>query len=200
MRVLAMSDLHDITYDEIDLNLINRSNFYDVIVLLGDIDKNTLRYIKHVLVHNNINKYIIGVEGNKDIRGDLDRVGIKNMHLKCKTINGIKFGGFEGATDSIDSKIHPVYTQAEAYEMIERLKECDVLISHNSPKGVHDDNDIIHLGFGALNDYILEYKPRICIHGHQHLNSISLIENTYIVGVYGISIVDIDELAVTTLY
>lgn len=200
MRVLVMSDLHDITYDEIDLNLIDRRDFYDIIVLLGDIDINTLKYIKYVLVQNELDKQIIGVEGNKDTIGDLQSVGIKNIHMKCKVINGIKFGGFSGATDSADSKKHPVFSQAEAYALLENFKKCDVLITHNSPKGVHDGHNFAHAGFDAINEYIKNNKPLICIHGHQHINSISLIENTYIVCVYGISIIDIEELTVTTLY
>lgn len=200
MRVLVMSDLHDITYDEIDLNLVDRKDFYDMIVLLGDIDINTLKYIKYTISQNGLDKQIIGVEGNKDSIGDLQSVGIKNIHMKFKTINNIKFGGFSGATDSGDSKKHPIFSQAEAYELLDGFKRCDILITHNSPKGIHDDHNITHSGFDAINEYIKDKQPLMCIHGHQHINSISLLDNTYIVCVYGISIIDIEELTVTTLY
>jgi len=45
----------------------------------------------------------------------------------------------------------------------------DVLITHASPKGIHDDTDRCHQGFECFNDFIEKYQPKYLLHGHMHL-------------------------------
>ena len=198
MRVLVISNLYDISYDELDTSLIEKKDDYDIIVLLGNIDINTLKYIKYTLSHNNIYKDIIGIEGNDDIEGVLESLEIKNIHMKCKSLHGKKFAGFSGSIKSNEPSTHPTYTQSQAYELLDTLDKCDVLISHNSPKGYEES--FMQTGFVALNEYIDTNNPCLCIHGHKHNNSISLYCDTYIIGISGIAIIDVDKFTIIKLY
>ena len=67
----------------------------------------------------------------------------------------------------------------------------DILISHNSPRGIHDRNDGIHEGFDGLTNYILEHKPKFLFHGHQHYEQESLMEGTRVICVYGSKLMEI---------
>lgn len=198
MKILIMSNLYDIIYEEIDISLIEKKNDYDAIILLGNIDINTLKYIKDTLSQNNISKYIVGVEGRKDIEGALEDVGIKNIHMKCESINNMKFIGFNGSVNLNKSSDYPRLTQSQISKMLDTLQECDILISHNSPQGYEEG--FMKSGFGLLNDYIDKNKPSLCIHAYEHSNSISLFKDTYVVGAHGINILDLDKFTITKLY
>ena len=65
------------------------------------------------------------------------------------------------------------------------------LVSHNSPRGIHDRNDDVHYGFDALNSYIARANPRFIIHGHQHVNRETETGATRVIGVFGFRIIDI---------
>lgn len=195
MKILVMSNLDDIIHDEIDRCLIEKRDCYDAIVLLGNIDIDTLKHIKYTLLQNNISKNIIGITGNCDIEGALEAVDIENIHLKSKSLNGKNFLGFNGL-NKLD--IYTTHIQKNSYELLENLEKCDILISYNSPQGYEEnfmDNGLI-----GLTNYINKNKPYFCIHAHKYTNSINLIENTCIIGVHGIAIIDIDELAIIKLY
>lgn len=198
MRILVMSNLYDVVYDEIGRSLIDKKDDYDAIVLLGNIDINTLKYIKYTLSQNSISKYIFGVEGNRDSEGTLEDIGIKNIHMKCEFVNNKKFVGFSGLTKLNELSIYPTSIQNQVYEPLDTLDECDILISHSSPQGCEEN--LIQSGFGVLNEYIDRSKPYLCIYAYEHTNSISLIKNTYVIGVYGINIIDLDEFTITRLY
>lgn len=198
MKVLVISNLYDILYDELDIILIDKKDEYDCIILLGNVDINTLKYIKYTLSRYNILKKIIGIEGSDDTIGTLESLGIKNIHLKSKSLNGKKIAGFSGSIKSNQPSTHPTYTQSQAYELVDRLDSADILISHSSPKGYEEN--FIESGFDALTEYIETNKPSICICSNKYTNSINLYENTYIIGINGIAIIDIDLFSINKLY
>lgn len=198
MRILVMSNLYDIMYNEISVSLIERKDDYDTIVLLGNIDIDTLKYIKSTLSENHISRQIIGVEGDNDIEGELELMGIKNIHMKSKSIEEKKFLGFSGAIKSNELNTHPTFTQSEEYELLDTLDKCDILISHSSPHGCEEN--IMESGFGVINDYIKSNKPQLCVHANKYVNSINLIEDTYVIGIHGIALVDLNDLTTTRLF
>lgn len=61
----------------------------------------------------------------------------------------------------------------------------DVFIAHNSPRKIHDRDDGVHIGFDAFVRYIERAKPKLFIHGHQHVNIETSVGKTTVVGVYG---------------
>jgi Icc-related predicted phosphoesterase len=67
----------------------------------------------------------------------------------------------------------------------------DILIAHNSPKGIHDRDDGIHEGFDGLTNYILEHKPKYLFHGHQHYEQETVYEGTKVICVFGWKVMEI---------
>jgi Icc-related predicted phosphoesterase len=45
----------------------------------------------------------------------------------------------------------------------------DILLTHASPRHIHDKEDPCHKGFECFNWFIQKYKPALMIHGHIHL-------------------------------
>ena len=78
-----------------------------------------------------------------------------------------------------------MYDQWEVDEILSSFPVVDILLSHNSPKGIHDREDGVHLGFDGLNAYIAKANPKLVIHGHQHVNDSTTVGETKVIGVYG---------------
>ena len=47
-------------------------------------------------------------------------------------------------------------------------RKVDVLITHAPPRGVADDDDPAHRGFGALPGLVGALRPAVLLHGHTH--------------------------------
>ena len=45
----------------------------------------------------------------------------------------------------------------------------DILLTHASPRHIHDKEDPCHKGFECFNWFIQKFKPKYLIHGHIHL-------------------------------
>lgn len=110
---------------------------------------------------------------------------VADLHLRCETYGGLTFGGFRGAW-RYKPRGHFLYEQDEVRRLLDRFPAVDVFVAHNSPRFVHDRDDDVHFGFEALGEYLARAKPRLLIHGHQHINRESRIGATNVIGVYGI--------------
>jgi Icc-related predicted phosphoesterase len=109
----------------------------------------------------------IWVYGNHCSWTYMAELGIHNLHLKTFEFWWLVFWWFEGCVKYKEWKFQ--YTQEEAQEMIKQLPRVDVLISHCPPFGINDDqDDIAHIGFKALNNYIEVYKPKYIFHWHTY--------------------------------
>ena len=188
MNLLAFADLHDVNRTEI--KSILKEVKYDLVLLLGDIDKDTLKFIKD----NSLSK-IIGVEGNHDLLNTLNDIGIENIHLNTYKHDDFVFGGFNGSVDYKKSHNYHLYSQLECFALLDDFEPVDVFISHNSPFEINDKPDIAHNGFKGINNYIEIFKPKLHIHGHQHLNHINCdsYPDTTIISIYGIALINTDD-------
>ncbi|MBR5402567.1 MAG: metallophosphoesterase [Treponema sp.] len=45
----------------------------------------------------------------------------------------------------------------------------DILLTHASPRHIHDKEDPCHKGFECFNWFIQKFKPSLMVHGHIHL-------------------------------
>lgn len=160
MKILVIAD----TPPKQSLKELAYTEKVNLICTLGDLDIFALEELRDI---TDIPK--IGVYGNHCTGQYFDSLGIENLHLKTKTIEGVTFGGFEG---SLRYKPNPraiMYTQDEAREMIRDFPKVDVMIAHSPPYGIHDEpGDLTHEGLHALKDYIEEKQPRYFLHGHTH--------------------------------
>ena len=65
----------------------------------------------------------------------------------------------------------------------------DILLTHASPRHIHDKEDPCHKGFECFNWFIKKFKPVYLIHGHIHLydmreERVTVSENTTVVNAY----------------
>jgi Icc-related predicted phosphoesterase len=65
------------------------------------------------------------------------------------------------------------------FNRIFRGRYVDILLTHASPRGIHDKKDRCHLGFKAFLWFMRTFKPRYLIHGHIHLYSLSDVRVTH---------------------
>ena len=132
-----------------------------------------------------INKKILGVHGNHDYFGDLEYSGIKNIHGKSVKCKDLIISGIEGCLE-YKSGNKLLHTDEDISQVVNNINiDTDIVVSHNSPLGIHDKEDLAHRGYSALKSYIEKYNPSYLVHGHQHINNVTTHKNTTIIGIYG---------------
>jgi Icc-related predicted phosphoesterase len=187
MKLLVLSDLQGIDHREWIQFIQMDAAAYDATLLLGDIEDLFLKTIAERFSQ----KPLWGVLGNHDYVGDLEWFNIPNAHGKIVNVGSLRIVGLQG---SIRYKAGdaPMLSQMEASLYCRNLPPADLMMSHNSPKGVHDKPDVAHEGFEGLLNYIKEHQPRYALHGHQHKNEVDMIGKTQIIGVCGGILLDMD--------
>jgi Icc-related predicted phosphoesterase len=156
MRVLALAD-EPARADPARLIADNRP---DLVVTLGDLEPQWLAPVTAAGVP------VLGVHGNHDAGGQLEALGIRDLHLGREEIGGLTFTGFEGCVRYGRGGPHQ-YTQDEAARLLRHLPGADVLLAHAPPTGVNDEpGDRAHIGFDALREWVERHAPRYLLHGH----------------------------------
>jgi Icc-related predicted phosphoesterase len=131
----------------------------DAVITLGDLKPQWLARLSGLKLP------IIGVHGNHDVEGELEELGIRDLHLERAEIGSWSFSGFEGCVRYRDGPHQ--FTQEEATELVRRLPAAEVLICHAPPWGVNDEpDDPVHTGFRGLRAWVERYEPRYLLHGH----------------------------------
>lgn len=185
MRILLLADRAP---RERLKSIIEKNSGIDLIITLWDLyyyDLEDLKYfpdIPKIWVYWNHCDWIY-----------MPELWITNLHLKKFELWWVSFWGFEWCNKYKEGKFQ--YSQDHAKEMIRLLPEVNVLICHCPPFGINDDqDDLAHIGFKALRDYIDKYKPEYLFHGHTYDKNNSFIDEfnwTKIIYVYQEKIVDI---------
>jgi len=158
----------------------------DLLISCGDIaDELILRSASRIKAAS-----ILAVKGNHDSSGSFEPP-IIDLHLRQLEIAGIVFGGFAGAW-RYKPRGNYLFEQDEVAALMDHFPEVDVFVAHNSPRHIHDRDDDVHLGFDAFVGYIERAKPRLLIHGHQHVNDETQIGQTTVMGVYGFKRLELD--------
>ncbi|MDR1618359.1 MAG: metallophosphoesterase [Treponema sp.] len=83
------------------------------------------------------------------------------------------------------------------FNRIFRGRYLDILLTHASPRGIHDREDRCHLGFGAFLWFMRAFRPRFLIHGHIHLYDLSATRatrygDTLVINAYGHYVIDME--------
>ena len=151
----------------------------DVLVTCGDIFETIILQVAQS-IHC---PHILAVKGNHD-SGEPFPPPIVDLHLVTHTVDGVRFGGFQGSW-RYKPRGHFLYEQAEVELLLASFPPVDVFVAHNSPRHVHDRDDDVHFGFEAFVPYIERARPRLFIHGHQHVEQETMIGQTRVIGVYG---------------
>jgi len=150
----------------------------DVLISLGDLPNSVILEVADRCCPSEI----LAVRGNHDPDVPFPE-GVRDMHLVVHEVSGVRFGGFCG---SLRYKHGPfMFEQDEVERLMADFPPVDVFIAHNSPRGIHDRDDEVHLGFVAFSNFITRQQPRFFIHGHMHHNAESLVGKTRVIGVFG---------------
>ena len=85
------------------------------------------------------------------------------------------------------------WSRWEVDDALAEFPRVDVFVAHNSPRLVHDRDDDVHIGFAAFNTYLDRTHPRWLLHGHQHVNTETMVGATRVIGTYGFRFLAIPE-------
>ena len=74
----------------------------------------------------------------------------------------------------------------------------DILLTHASPRHIHDKEDPCHKGFECFNWFIKKFRPAYLIHGHIHLydmreKRVTVSEDTTVVNAYAHWIIEFPQ-------
>ena len=178
MKLLVIADIDEITWR-------GGGGQADVLVSCGDVCDQLI--LQAAVAYGC--RQIFAVKGNHDLPSPFP-APIIDLHLHVEEYMGVRFGGFNGSWKYKPRGLY-IYEQDEATGLLKDFSGVDVFVSHNSPRGIHDKQDKIHTGFDALGDYIRKQKPKVLIHGHQHVNAETDIGGTKVIGVYGQRVIEI---------
>jgi uncharacterized protein len=156
MRILALAD----EPAPVELARLVEDNGPDAVVTLGDLEPQWLAPLAGLGVP------ALGVHGNHDAPGELEALGIEDVHLRRIEVGGVAFAGFEGCVRYGQGGPHQ-YTQPEAARLAAALPAAEVLLCHCPPAGVNDEpGDPAHVGFEGLRAWVERNAPRHLLHGH----------------------------------
>ena len=143
----------------------------DLIVSCGDLKAEYLSFLATM-----VPVPVLYVHGNHDAKYD------KKPPEGCICIddciyefNGVRILGLGG---SHRYKPGPYqFTEREMAKRVRKLfwklkfkKGFDILVTHSPARGLHDAEDMCHMGFEVFNKLIEQYRPKYFVHGHVHLN------------------------------
>jgi Icc-related predicted phosphoesterase len=126
---------------------------------------------------------IMAVRGNHDSNAPFERP-IVDMNGLVYEVDGVTFGGFAGSW-RYKPRGHHLFDQQDVERALRDFPRVDVFVAHNSPRGIHERDHDVHQGFDAFMDYIDRAAPRYFLHGHQHVNKRTQLDQTEIIGVFG---------------
>ncbi len=178
MKLLILADIDDFHWK-------HGAGEADVLLSCGDVCDQVILEAGHAYRC----ALILAVKGNHDSNAPFAEP-IEDAHINIREFKGLSFGGLNGSW-RYKPRGHFLYDQEDVEDLLRGFPRVDVFFSHNSPRRIHDQEDEVHFGFEALNTYIQRAEPGLVIHGHQHTNSESKLDETRIVGVFGHRLMEI---------
>ena len=107
-------------------------------------------------------------------------IGDKVKYIKNKNLIIAGLGGSRRYNKG-DNQYNEFQMRLKMLKMMPRLywnkmrhgRYLDILLTHASPRGIHDKEDPCHVGFKAFLWFMDKFKPRYLLHGHIHLYSLN---------------------------
>jgi Icc-related predicted phosphoesterase len=205
MRILAVSDVQD---EAVAGSLASKAGTIDLVIGCGDLNYEYLDFVTTAL-----GVPLRAVHGNHDVPPEnLDDPSIAvwwrgiDLHGRVVSVNGLLVAGLEGSprysegpyqSEELDVWL-AILRMAPAL-IANRLRYgrfLDVLVTHAPPRGIHDQGDKAHRGFGALRTFLRLFQPRYHLHGHTHVYdrrtaTTTQFGRTTVMNAYGARTVDI---------
>ena len=220
MKILCIADNKDpLIYSHY---LKERCKNIDLVLSAGDLDLEYYGYIVSVLnkplyyVFGNHNLKFYPYIAKKNQHMPYDRNALTpvpsfgSMHIDRKVVkhNGLLIAGLGGSLRY--NRGENQYTDFQMYMKIFRMipkliynklkygRYLDILLTHATPLGIHDQPDRCHTGFRAFVWFLKKFQPRFHIHGHIHIYDInkqrkSKFHKTTIINAYNHIVVDTEK-------
>jgi Icc-related predicted phosphoesterase len=220
MKILCISDQIDpLVYTN---TIRERFKDIDVILSAGDLPMDYLEFIV-----SSLNKPLLFVFGNHNIDqlayykdegaygpfwlADHDNVyssGAIHIGSKVKAEGDMIFAGLGGSMryNRGENQYTEFQMKLEILKLLPKLlinrvlrgRFLDVLLTHASPRGIHDKEDRCHWGFKSFLWFMRVFKPKYLIHGHIHLYDLADVrttryEDTLVINAYSHYVIDIKE-------
>jgi Icc-related predicted phosphoesterase len=215
MKILCIADQIDpLVYTT---TIKDRFGDVDMVLCAGDLPMDYLDF-----VISSLNKPLLFVFGNHDLdvlpyyvgghqsipyADARDYQGSGAVHVGSKVIRqeGLIVAGLGGSmrynrgtnqfTEFQMMKEILKLIPALVFNRIFRGRFVDILLTHASPKGIHDKEDRCHWGFKAFLWFMRTFKPKYLIHGHIHLYSLSDVRvtsygDTQVINAYSHYVID----------
>ncbi len=172
----------------------------DLVMACGDLPPEYLTFLCH-----SFGGPLFYVRGNHDIRyNEKPPQGCTDIHGRIVKHQGLKIVGLGGSRWYNGGSNQ--YTEQEMKKYIRTLKfplwwgrGVDIVITHASPRFIHDAEDPCHRGFRCFGTFIDKYRPAYFIHGHIHRDfdspeeRITRVNTTKVINTYGYNIIHIDD-------
>ncbi len=167
IKILAVSDFID---KDLEARVKNKTlEPIDLIISCGDLAPEYLSFLR-----DRLDRPLFYVKGNHDLRYTHGNpMGCDNIHTRIKKFKSLNIMGLEGSM-WYNGGVNQ-YTDAQMKKMIFnmwfslwRKGGVDIVVTHASPKDIHDGRDLCHRGFESFVPLIHKRRPRYLIHGHIH--------------------------------
>ena len=169
MKILFLADEECKTY----WDYFRKEQFegIDLIISCGDLKAEYLSFLATM-----VPVPVLYVHGNHDDKYKAKPPeGCICIENKIYNFNGVRILGLGGSHRYKNGDNQ--YTETQMMRRIAKMKlkltvnrGFDILVTHSPAKGVHDGEDMCHLGFQVFNRLIEKYHPKYFVHGHVHMN------------------------------
>jgi Icc-related predicted phosphoesterase len=198
MKILSISDI--VVPDLSDRIHVDQFKGVELVLSCGDLPPEYLTFIRE-----NLDTPLFYVRGNHDIRyTHSPPVGCVNIHQRRVPFKGLRILGLEGSRWYNGGPIQ--YREYQMRQMIWRMMPglwfgggVDIVVTHASPRHIHDAEDRCHRGFKSFLKLIGRFKPRYFIHGHIHTHftdpaqRVTLVGQTRVINTFGFHLLEVDH-------
>tara|TARA_B100000614_G_scaffold257005_1_gene276566 strand:- start:1407 stop:2081 length:675 start_codon:yes stop_codon:yes gene_type:complete len=137
-----------------------------------------------------------------------NQFGATYLEDRVRRINGLLIAGLGGSMRYNNGEHQ--FTEGQMYRRMWRLvprllwnrvvhgRYLDILLTHASPRGIHDRQDPCHVGFRSMLWFMRRFRPRYLLHGHIHLydlnaQRVTQFRQTQVINVYDHYVLDVEE-------
>jgi Icc-related predicted phosphoesterase len=197
MKILCVSDQIDpLVYTN---TIRERFSDVDIILCAGDLPLDYLDFIVSslnkplffVYGNHNLDHFDYYTEGIRDnFTGEKEYEGSGATHVGSRVVfhDGLIIAGLGGSMryNRGKNQFTEFQMMGQIIRLIPRLlfnrlfrgRFVDILVTHASPKGIHDKEDRCHWGFESFLWFMRTFRPKYLVHGHIHLYSLSDVRVT----------------------
>ncbi len=170
MKILAVADVESKYYW--DFFEKSKLEGIDLIISAGDLDPH---YLSFLATYSKCP--VLYVHGNHDYKyEDVPPDGCESIEDRIYEYKGVRIMGLGGSMKyNYGNESLFQYTEKQMAARLRKLrfklwksKGIDILVTHSPAFGLHDGEDLPHMGFKCFYDVLDKHGTKLFIHGHVH--------------------------------